>query len=405
MTGGPYDLVVVGARCAGATTAMLAARAGHRVLVIEREIFPADKLSTLYIQPPGVARLAEWGLLDRVAATGCPPLRTVHYRLGDVALSGEAAAVGTVACAYAPRRHLLDALLAEEAARSGAEVRHGVRVTGLLEHDGRVVGVRCGDEEIEARVTVGADGMRSTVAELAGAATVLEHERLTCAYYGFWEGVDAEFELYEGEDGWVSAVPTSGAVLVSAYFPQERFSEVRADAEPAYLDNVRRNAPELWDRLTTARRVGRLYGTGDQRNFIRRAHGPGWALVGDAGHHKDSLTARGIGDAFEQAALLVEHLDGTAFDSAAYDPADVDERLDRYEKARDAAVTESYHSTLLVAQASARLKRKALVAAVGTSPELTRRYFDTVAGIRPVADLYTAELQAALTAVAGRPAG
>jgi flavin-dependent dehydrogenase len=381
---------------------MLAARAGHRVLVLERDTYPADKLSTLYIQPPGVARLAEWGLLDRVEATGCPPLRTVNYRLGEVALSGRAAAIGAADCAYAPRRHLLDAILAEAAAEAGAEVRHGAKVAGLVEEDGRVVGVRFLDggaeSVVRAHIVAGADGMRSTVAEAVGAGTTLEHPRLTCAYYGFWEGVEAEFELYEGEDGWVSAVPTNGAVLVSAYFPQDEFDRVRADAEARYLDNVRRNAPDLWKRLEPARRVERLYGTGDQRNFFRTASGPGWVLVGDAGHHKDSLTARGIGDAFEQSVLLVEHLDGTEFAAA-----DVDARLERYEKARDAALMESYQSTLLVAEASARMKRKALIAAVGTSEELTRRYFDAVAGVRPVADLYGPELQAALASVAGQP--
>lgn len=399
MTGEVYDLIVVGARCAGATTAMLAARAGRRVLLLERDTFPSDKLSTLYIQPPGVARLAEWGLLDRVVATGCPPLRTIDYRLGEIALSGEAAAIDGISCAYAPRRHLLDEILAEAAAEAGAEVRHGVKVVGLIEEEGRAVGVHCccGEFSARGRIVVGADGMRSTVAELVGSETTLEHERLTCAYYGFWEGVEAGFELYEGEDGWVSAVPTNGAVLVSAYFPQDRFDEVRADVEACYLDNVRRNAPELWARLEAAHRVGRLYGTGDQRNFFRRACGPGWALVGDAGHHKDSLTARGIGDAFEQAVMLVDHLDGTDFA-----PADVDARLERFEKSRDEALVESYHGTLLVAQASARMKRKALIAAVATSESLSRRYFDTVAGVRPLADLYTPELREALAAIGGQ---
>lgn len=401
MTGEVYDLVVVGARCAGAATAMLASRAGYRVLVLERDTFPSDKLSTLYIQPPGVARLDEWGLLDRVTATGCPPLPTVNYRLGEVALSGATASVGGVTCAYAPRRHLLDAILAEAAAESGAEVRFGAKVTGLTEADGRVTGVRYadgGEATAKAAIVVGADGMRSTVADLAEAKTILEHECLTCAYYGFWEGVEADFELYEGDDGWVSSVPTNDAVLVSAYFPQGRFDEVRLDVEEHYLENVRRNAPGLWERLGSARRVGRLYGTGDQRNFFRQACGPGWALVGDAGHHKDSLTARGIGDAFEQAAMLIEHLDGTDFAAA-----DVDARLERFEAARDAALIESYHSTLLVAEASARMKRKALIAAVATSETLTRRYFDTVAGVRPVSDLYTPELKAALAAVTARP--
>ncbi|WP_059006290.1 NAD(P)/FAD-dependent oxidoreductase [Streptomyces specialis] len=391
-----YDVIVVGARCAGAPTAMLFARAGHRVLLLERAAFPADTLSTLYIQQPGVARLRRWGLLDAVRATGCPPLDHVVYALGDVRVEGCAGAVDGVSTAYAPRRRELDRILVDGAVAAGAEFRDRCPVGELLVEDGRVTGVVAtspgtGPFTARAPLVVGADGMRSTVARLAGAGKTTEHPRLTCAYYTFWAGVEADFELYEGPTGWVSAVPTAGAVLVSAYFPQDRFDEVRSAAATHYEACVRDNAPALWARLEGAATTERLRGTGDQQNFFRTAAGPGWALVGDAGHHKDSITARGIGDAFLQAELLTGHV-GTGL----HDPRHLDKALAAYGADRDAQLADAYRGTLLVAGTDAREQRRALLRAVSTSADLTQRYFDTVAGVRPVSELYTPELQALL---------
>ncbi|WP_326557436.1 NAD(P)/FAD-dependent oxidoreductase [Micromonospora sp. NBC_01796] len=391
-----YDVIVVGARCAGAPTAMLFARGGHRVLLLDRTGFPADKLSTLYIQQPGVARLARWGLLDAVRATGCPPLDHVVYELGDVRVEGCSSGIDGVRAAYAPRRSVLDPLLADAAVQAGVEFRDDCRVTDLLWEDGRVVGVRTDQGEERAALVVGADGMRSTVAELTGAPKTTEHPPLTCAYYAFWDGPKTHFEMYEGDTGWVSAVPTNdGAVLVAAYYPQQRFDEVRRDASTAYLDNVRTNAPRLFEQIERSRQVGKVQGTGDQQNFFRRAHGPGWALVGDAGHHKDSLTARGIADAFMQADLLVETVGDTLTDRPRLDAA-----LAAYDREREQRLTENYQATLLVAQAEARDKRRALLRAVGSSPEMTTRYFDAVAGIIPLRELYTPELLALMASPA-----
>jgi flavin-dependent dehydrogenase len=391
-----YDVIVVGARCGGAPTAMLFARAGYRVLLLDRTEFPADRLSTLYIQQTGVLLLAKWGLLDAVKASGCPALDRVVYELGDVRLEGCASPVDGIREAYAPRRHILDKLLADAAESAEAHLRARCSVNGLLEEAGRVTGVRYttpgGRVHTEqARLVVGADGMRSTVAGLVRAPKIIEHERLTCAYYTFWSGVSADFELYEGPSGWVSAVPTNDAVLVSAYFPQARFAQVQRRAQEAYLENVAENAPGLFARLALAQQIDRLHGTGDQQNFFRQASGAGWALVGDAGTHKDSLTARGITDAFLQAELLVDNVGADLRDTDLLDQA-----LKSYGEARDQALMESYQGTLLVAQAEARDKRRGLLRAVGGRPDLTQRYFDTVAGIRPVRDLYTPELLAML---------
>ncbi|MFK4546984.1 2-polyprenyl-6-methoxyphenol hydroxylase-like FAD-dependent oxidoreductase [Streptomyces tendae] len=387
-----YDVIVVGARAAGAPAAMLFARAGHRVLLLERSAFPADTLSTLYIQQPGVARLARWGLLDAVRATGCPPLDRVLYEVGGVRVSGCSSGIDGIREAYAPRRQLLDRILVGGAVAAGAEFRDSCEVTGLV-HDGdRVAGVRFKGSDGAVRteraaLVVGADGMRSTVARLAGAAKEVEHPALTCAYYTFWRGPRTDFEMYEGPTGWIAAVPTNDATLIAAYHPQDRFDEVRRDALNAYLDSVRVNAPALHAQLGDAERTERLYGTGDQQNFFRTAAGPGWALIGDAGHHKDSLTAQGIGDALMQAELLVETVGEDIGDPVAQAAA-----LSAFATERDARLSGPFQATLGVAQADAQGRRIALLRAVSTSPELTQRYFDTLSGVAPLDGLYTPEL-------------
>ncbi|GGP78990.1 FAD-dependent oxidoreductase [Saccharothrix coeruleofusca] len=394
MTGPDYDVVVVGARVAGAPAAMLFARRGHRVLLLDRAVFPADTLSTLYIQQPGVARLARWGLLEEVRATGCPPLDHVVYELEGIRVEGCSSGVDGIRAAYAPRRHLLDGILADAAAAAGAEVLAGHEVVDLVREGERVTGVRHrspdgGVATATARLVVGADGMRSAVARLAGAATAVERPRLTCAYYSFWQGLDAVFEMYEGPTGWVATVPTNDAVLVSAYFPQGRFERVRKDALDSYTRCIEDNAPALFERLLGKQRLERLYGTGDQRNFFRQARGPGWALIGDAGHHKDSLTAQGIGDAFMQAELLVDSVaDGLA------DEAALTAGLAAFAEERDRRLTPYFNATLLVAQAEGREQRRALLAALAEHPDHTQRYFDAVAGILPLEQLYTPELMA-----------
>ena len=169
-----YDAIVVGARCAGSPTAMLLARAGYRVLLVDRAGFPSDTLSTHYIHQPGVARLRRWGLLDRVVATGCPPARRMTFDVGPFALSGAPTPADGADAAYAPRRYLLDQILLEAASAAGAEVRERFSVGELLIEDGRVTGIRgrqAGGATVTERaaIVIGADGMRSRVARAVGA--------------------------------------------------------------------------------------------------------------------------------------------------------------------------------------------------------------------------------------------
>jgi flavin-dependent dehydrogenase len=136
MEGKQYDVIVIGARCAGSPTAMLLARMGYEVLVVDRATFPSDTLSTHLIHTPGVATLKQWGLLDRLVATGCPPIDTYAFDFGPFTLSGSPEIDGTPA-AYAPRRTVLDKLLVDAAREAGAEVREGFTVEDLVLREGR----------------------------------------------------------------------------------------------------------------------------------------------------------------------------------------------------------------------------------------------------------------------------
>jgi flavin-dependent dehydrogenase len=393
-----YDAIVVGARCAGASTALLLARAGYRVLLVDKGTYGSDALSTHLIHQPGVAALARWGVLGQVRASGCPPLTRTVYEVADIRIEGCARGVEGHHEGFAPRRRVLDALLVDAAAVAGAEFRDRCRVTGLLRDEaGRVVGVegrhRGRTFTERAHLVIGADGMRSAVASLVAAPYTVHDPRLTCAYYTYWQDVPACLELYERHGGWVAAVPTNdGATLVLAYFPQSRFDEVRTDARRAYQEQIHSTAPALSERLVGKQPVERLRGTGDQQNFFRQATGPGWVLVGDAGHHKDSITARGISDAFWQVENLVQELEGTL----GGDPARLDAALARFAEDRDRHLTPGYEATLGVARLDPHEQRLSLLRAVQSDPELTAIYFDMVAGIASAGALYTPRLLALL---------
>lgn len=396
-----FDAIVVGARCAGAPTAMLLSRAGYRVLLLDKAPYGKDTLSTHLLHQPGVAALDRWGLLDRLTATGCPPIERVRYEVADIRLEGCARGVDGHQRAYAPRRTVLDPLLVDAAVEAGAEYRERCAVDGLLHDDttGRVVGVRGtykGETFTErAHLVIGADGMNSKVAQLAQAATTREHDRLTCAYYAYYPKLTDALELYESPGSWVAAVPThDDATLVLAYFPQDRYDELRKGDGPAaaYLRQIRGTSPGLYERVAGRRPLEKLTGTGRQENFFRQAWGEGWALVGDAGHHKDSITARGISDGFRQAELLTGRVCGVLGD----DPAMLDKALADFAAERDRQLTDGYEATLAAARLDPHEQRLSLLRAVRRDAELTSIYFDIVAGIAPPSSLFTPRLLALL---------
>ncbi|MET7296749.1 NAD(P)/FAD-dependent oxidoreductase [Streptomyces griseoloalbus] len=388
-----YDAIVVGARCAGAATAMLLSRMGYRVLLIDRASFPSDTMSTLYIHQPGIALLRKWGLLDAVAEAGTPKLTRLTYATQDVTVHGPIPALGDVDGTYAPRRHILDQIVVDAAVAAGTEFRDRTKVVGLLRDGDRVTGVRlrtAGGREAEERahLVVGADGMRSTVARLADAAHDRSDPLMTCVYYGVWENLEAHFEFYERPGNWISVIPTNDArTVVSTYFPQASFSTVRKDPMTWFEAGVRHTAPGLHERMAQARQVERLRGTGEQRNFRRRPFGPGWCLVGDAGCHKDTITARGITDAFIQADLLVNSAGRFLQEATLLDSA-----LANFAKKRDQVLAGPYRTALEVARLEIPASRTAMLKIISESPCFTESYLAVLAGIKPLSTLLTPEL-------------
>lgn len=388
-----WDAVVVGGRCAGAASAMLLARQGRRVLLVERARFPADTMSTLYIHQPGIALLAEWRVLDAVAASGCPRLGTVSYQVGDVSMSSAMPVAGTVDATFAPRRHILDRILVDAAVDAGATFADGCSLYGLRWADGRVVGVRLRTAEgrrvtEHTRLVVGADGMRSRVADLVGAPEIVRDPRMTCVYFTGWTGVTCGFGFRERTGIWIATIPThEGITFVATYFPQDRFTQIRTDPLTVHLDGVHSVAPDLFDTMHGRTPTIRLQGTGDQRNFFRQAFGSGWVLVGDAGHHRDTITAQGITNAFTQAQLLANELPPDLADRHRTDVA-----LQRFQARRDAELADSYRSTLELARLEVTESRLESLRGISRHPALTERYFAVVAGIIAMDDFLTPEL-------------
>ncbi|MEX0875413.1 MAG: NAD(P)/FAD-dependent oxidoreductase [Actinomycetota bacterium] len=346
MTENMYDAVIVGARCAGSPTAMLLARKGHRVLLVDRATFPSDTLSTHLIHPAGASALARWGLLDRVEASGAPLIRRYTFDFGPITISGRPQAVDGVDKALSPRRTKLDKLLLDAASDAGAEVREGFFVDELVVEDGTVVGVRGRGEggapvTERARVVVGADGRNSQVAKLAGADRYNERPRLLSWYYSYWSGLPVEgVEIIQrGDKGWAVWPTNDDLSLVAIAWSYAQFEQNRGDIEGSVQEAFDREPP-FADRVRAATREDRFFG-GAIPNFFRKPYGPGWALVGDAGYTKDPITAQGIGDAFRDAERCAEALDQSLGGARPFNDA-----MSDYHRMRDEHVAAMYEFTV-----------------------------------------------------------
>jgi len=313
-----YDVIVVGGRVAGASTAMLLARAGARVALLDRSAYGADTLSTHGLMRAGVLQLSRWGLLEQVVAAGTPPIRTTTFLYGDqepVRISIRPSA--GVDALYAPRRTVLDRVLVDAAAGAGVEVRHGQRVTGLLrDRDGRVSGVRSRahgvTRDLHARFVVGADGIASSVAREAGATVLREGHWASAVQYAYYGGLGDHGYQWAYRDGVAAGlIPTNDGltcVFVASSPLRMRTMRMGRSAEEAFEAVLGLAAPGHVHLLGSATRAGGFHGWGGRRGFVRRSWGPGWALVGDAGHFKDPISTHGMTDALRDADLLASAL-------------------------------------------------------------------------------------------------
>ena len=344
-----YDAIVVGARCAGSPTAMLLARKGYKVLLVDKSSFPSDVISTHYIQPPGVARLERWGLLERLRATNCPAIHEIDLRLEGASFAPPPPAEGEAPRppGYCPRRTVLDKLLVDAAVEAGAELRENVSVKELILADGKVTGIRGNQKggpslEEEARIVVGADGMRSTVARAVQAEEYNTKPTLSFAYYAYWSGFSPrDCEIHFRAEGGALSFPTNDELqCVAVAGPTEGFHEFREDIEGNYM-KVIQGIPSLAEKMRNAKREERFIGTNDQPNFFRKPYGNGWALVGDAGYHRDFSTGLGIADAFRDCELLTD-----AIDLAFAGKRPIDEAMADYEAKRNEIAEPLYELTI-----------------------------------------------------------
>jgi len=398
-----YDAIVIGARCAGAATAMLLARKGHRVLLVDRATFPSDIPHGHLIHRQGPQRLARWGLLDRVLATGCPGLTTITSGMGDFALVGRDVSADGVPAACGPRRTALDHVLVDAAVEAGVELRPGFSVAELVTENGNVTGVRGGDRRAgtvvteRAAITIGADGRNSHVARAVGAPAYEEVPSLTCWYFSYWADAPANgLEIYDHHERAIFAFPTNDELLaVFVAWPSSDLSIVRADIERQFLAVLDR-VPALAERVRAGRRADRFYGATDLRNFLRRPHGPGWALVGDAGCHKDPYLALGVCDAFRDAELLADAIDDGVSGRVA-----IADALSDYERRRNTATLPDYRLNLERARFTPLPpEQRQLRAALRDNPEAARQFFLTIEGFTPREQFFNAENIGRLVAAA-----
>lgn len=388
-----YDAIVVGARCAGSPTAMLLARKGYRVLLLDRGSFPSDHLSTHWIHQPGVARLERWGLRERLAATGCPPITSITMDFGPFAIRGTPPPAGDVAEAYCPRRTILDKLLVDAAVEAGAELREHFLVQDLVWNGERVSGVTgqsAGGTPVteQARIVIGADGIHSLVARQVNAPTYNTKPTFSCAYYSYWSGLELDgVEFYPRDHRGFGVLPThNGLATIIVGWPHDEFHTFRSDIERNFLKTLEL-APALAERVRRGKQEQRFTGTAEMSNFFRKPYGPGWALVGDAGYHKDSITAQGITDAFRDAELVAE-----AVDAGFSGKRPIEEAMAEYEQRRNEATFPIYEFTCQLASLEAPPpEQQQLFAALRNNQEQTNRFVGTIAGTVPVPEFFAPE--------------
>jgi menaquinone-9 beta-reductase len=327
------DAIVVGARCAGAATAMLLARAGARVVLVDKGAYGTDMLSTHALMRGAVLQLDRWGVLPDIVARGTPPIRSTTFCYAESEATVQIEPKYGVPALYAPRRTLLDRLLVDAAFKSGVDVRYGVRVDGVkVDSRGRAIGISAVDagrrREIAADIVIGADGLHSTIARQVRAPRIVEGRHATAVLYGYWEGLSAdEYRWWFKPGVSMGSIPTNdGATCVFVSVPSARFrDEIRGNAALAYTRLIWQISRRFAERLHDSVRVEPVRGFGGHRGYIKRGTGPGWALVGDAGYFKDPSTAHGITDAFRDAELLARAImRGTSAAFAEYEATRLD---------------------------------------------------------------------------------
>ncbi len=310
-----FDVVIVGARCAGAATALLLARRGVRVLAIDRGHYGSDTVSTHALMRAGVLQLSRWGVLDGIKAAGTPVIQTTSFHYGDEVVAVPIKPQPEMDGLYAPRRTVIDRVLVDAAREAGAEISFETQLVDLVRAgDGRVSGVRLRDghdreQQVSSALVIGADGVHSTVARLAGSDCYRTGRHATGVVFNYWSGPAFDgYHWYYNPGVSAGAIPTNdGQTCIFASVPQSRFREtMKHGTDAIYRQVLKECSPELAAVVDQSQMVEKYRGFSGETGFFRQSFGPGWALVGDAGYFKDPLTAHGITDALIDAELLAQ---------------------------------------------------------------------------------------------------
>ena len=383
-----YDAIIVGARCAGSPAAMLLARKGYRVLLVDKATFPSDTISTHVIWPHGAAVLDRWGLLERLAATGCPPIGLdMVFDVGPFALKGGVFDANAGRGGFCPRRTILDKLLVDAAVESGVELREGFVVEDLVRDGDRVAGIKGrslasgGAVAERATVVIGADGVHSLIAKSVDAPEYDVIPPLATFYYSYFSGFDAtDIEQHLRDYDGAACFPThDGLMTIVGVWSSARFKEIRADLDGSF-EKLFASMPSVADRMTRARREEKWVGTAGMPNYFRRPYGPGWALVGDAGYDKDPITAQGISDAFIDAEQLTE-----ALHAGFSGQRPLDEALAAWHAGRDERTKPMYGLTCEFAKMQPPPPQmQALFGALHRNQQATNEFFSAITGALPV---------------------
>jgi flavin-dependent dehydrogenase len=341
-----YDAIVVGARAAGAATAMLLARMGLDVLAVDRSRYGSDTLSTHALMRGGVLQLHRWGLLDEVRASGAPPITRAVFQYTDEQTVVEIKPAGGIEALYAPRRTVLDRILVDAARRAGAEVEFGILVDDLTrDASGRVNGITGQDSHggglsLRAPLVIGADGIRSTVALAVGAPMTREAGAGGAVIYGYFRGVEASgYEWVYGSRVSAGVIPTNdGEVCLFVSGSRETvYDQLHAGLGERFHSLLAQASPSLASRVARGEMAGRFRGFAGIRGYYRKPWGNGWALVGDSGYFRDPITTHGISDAFRDAELLARAVSGQS-------------SLAEYERIRDEVSSELFEATEAIAR-------------------------------------------------------
>jgi len=397
-----YDAIVVGARCAGSPTAMLLARQGYRVLVVDRSHFPSDTISTHVLHPMGVAALTRWGLLDRLRATGCPPVDTYAFDFGAFTLSGSPGTPESPV-AYCPRRTVLDKLLVDAASEAGAEMREDFVVEDLVWDEERVVGIQGRTKEgarttERAKIVIGADGRHSLVAKSVQPQHYRERSPVLAPYYTYWSGLpmSGRFETYIRSHRGFAAIEThDGLTMTVGGWPHSEFEANKGDIERhflAMLDLV----PSFGERIREAKREAPFMGF-PTSGYFRKPYGPGWILVGDASYNRDPITAQGITDAFRDAELCARALDRSLGSGSS-----LDQEMSEVQRRRDEHVIpmDEFTWQLATLEPPPPHVQQIFQAAHG-NPEAMTRFVQMNAGTISPAEFFSPESVSAIMAASG----